>query len=313
MLRRVNSQVRRGIRYWPVILSSAAALVPVAMLLAVIVLIVKGSLLALDYVGFHDMLFTGKFSATFTNPPYSYGLLGAIWATMILLAVSMLIAIPTSLALAVFATEFPETFWGRRIREALGVLAGIPPVVYGLVAVLFLSRIFAIPDFSTLTGGILLALLVIPFMAPLVDDALQNAPNELKEASLALGATRWYTLKNATLPAAFPGIVSAVALGSLKAMGDVIIIIFAVGYVPYLPSPLWDITGRGAPLTSAGAGLAGSFSRGGAPILPESQAWLESSVGYFSALILLAMAIAVLCLLSILQWRSGRLQKTAAE
>lgn len=312
MLRRLSSRLLNIARAWPLILSAAAAAFPIGMLIVVVVLLVDGSLLALDIVGFREM-FSGDFGSTFTNPPYAYGLLGAIWSTVLLLAVAMTIAVTVSLAMAVMASEFPHSFLGRRIREASGVLAGIPPVVYALVAVLFLSSIFAIPNYSTLTGGILLALMVIPFMAPLMDDALQNAPNELKEASLALGATRWYTLRNATLPAALPGLVSSVALGTLKAMGDVIIVIFAIGYIPYVPSPLWDITGRGAPLTSAGAGLAGSFSRGGAPIIPESQAWLERSVGYFAALMLLAMAIGTLCLLSILQWRSGRMQRTSAE
>ena len=312
MLGRVNTQVQRVVRGWPVILSSVAALVPIAMLVTVTVVIVKGSLLAIDYVGFGELFSTHFASASSGNPP-AYGLLGAVWSTVMLLAVVMLIAFPVSLAIAVYASEFPQSFLGRRIREALGVLAGIPPVVYALVGVLYFSTVFVIPEHSLLTGGILLALMVIPFMAPLMDDALQNAPNDLKEASLGLGASRWYTLRNVTLPAALPGIVSAIALGSLKAIGDVVIVIWAVGYVPFVASPFWDITAQSAPLPSAGAGLAGFLAKKGTPPTPGTQAWLELSAGYFSALMLLVVAMVILCLLTIFQWRSKRLQKTSAE
>ena len=90
---------------------------------------------------------------------------------------------------------------------------------------------------SVLLAGIVLALLAIPFMAPLIEDALRNVPNEPKQASLALGAGRWYTLVHITLPHALAGIVSAVRLGVLKVLGDLMIALFVVGYAaPNFPN-----------------------------------------------------------------------------
>ena len=114
---------------------------------------------------------------------------------------------------------------------------------------------------TTLLGGILLALLVIPVMAPLIEDALRIVPRAGKEASLALGANRWYTLRRVTLPRALPGIVAATGLGALRAMGDVLIVLFVIGRTSAQPKPFWDLLEANGPLTSAGAASSADSAR----------------------------------------------------
>jgi phosphate transport system permease protein len=189
------------------------------------------------------------------------------------------------------------------MRALLGVLGGIPSIIYALMAVVF-AQLFVIPKFtgagipgdqmpppgmywwtpgglpyvtSTLLGGIMLSMLIIPFLAPLLDDAIRAVPHSLKEASLSLGVSRWQTLTMVTIPNAMSGIISACGLGSLKAMGDVVIVGMVVGFESSLPNPLFDILKSTAPLTSTGAG--------------------------FSGLVLLVLAFGILALVAYLQRR----------
>jgi phosphate transport system permease protein len=149
---------------------------------------------------------------------------------------------------------------------------------------------------SVLLGGIILSLLVIPFLAPLFDDAIRNVPNFLKEASLGLGATRWHTLMNVTLPVAASSLVSAAGLGALKAMGDVIIVAFLIGYETNIPTPFFDILRAQAPLTATGAGLSGG-------LLQSFKNPLGEAVANFAGLLLMTMAFIILASVSILQKR----------
>jgi phosphate transport system permease protein len=267
------------------------------MLIFIFVSLVLESIPAITEVGPRE-LFSTEYSSCFTTGKGIYGILGALYGTFLVVVIAVAIALPASLAMAVFSSEFPLGFLGRMVRGILGALSGIPPIVYALMGgVAFAGLTAVVPTYSTFTAGFLLALLVIPFMAPLIDDAIRNVPYELKEASLALGVTRWHTLRKVTLPLALSGIVSATTLGVLKAMGDVMIAIFAIGYVPKMPHPFWDILDRTAPLTSTGAGLARGLA-GGSEEAPE--------VGYFTCLMLLVIALAILALATLLQQRLER-------
>jgi phosphate transport system permease protein len=195
------------------------------------------------------------------------------------------------------------------MRDLLGLLSGIPPIIYAFVGFVFFIKVFSLLEGtldslaqSTITAGLLLALLVVPFMTPLMYDAIRNVPYELREASLALGASRWHTLKNVILPLAFPGIISAIGLGVLKSIGDLMIAYVAIGTRPFIPDPAWDMAGNSAPLSSTGAGLAGGI-RAETTIVEGTRKWIEYSVSYFTALMLLVIALVVLGLVTFLQWR----------
>jgi phosphate transport system permease protein len=138
-------------------------------------------------------------------------------------------------------------------------------------------------------GGVMLALLIIPFMAPLIDEAIRNVPHSLKEASLALGAGKWHTINKTILPIATPGIITATALGCLKAMGDLMVVAYACGRESMIPEPWWDL-GQNAlvPLTTTAGALSGALL----PAYPCQG--FSCSTAYFTGLLLLIMALIVL-------------------
>lgn len=337
------------LRSWPRVVSLAFALIPVVLLVFMIGNIgyraapavtndinCGGQAQNLCSIGIRQ-LFSTHFSSRFLSGVGHYGLMPALWGTLEIVAISMLLAIPVSLAMAISSAEFASHAIGAVMRAGLGFLAGIPPIIYALLAVVFVAP-FMIPKFtgnlsyahldstkvgvptsqwpptgvpwnagafawnpsgessSVLLAGILLALLAIPFMAPLMEDALRNVPRDPREASLALGASRWYTLFHVTLPHALAGIISAVRLGSLKVLGDVMIGLFVVGFSAVaMPNPLWDVLERTAPLTAEGAGLIGGFSG------TQQCSLTDCAAGYFSGVLLLAAAFAIVVLTLILE------------
>ena len=244
----------------------------------------------------------------------------AVWGTVLVVLVAMIIAGPVSLFLAVLANDFSFGFLGSAIRWMIGILSGIPPIIFAALTPVFFN-FFIWPKFagkgltetvllkmtqynnlpltgSTLLGGILLSLLIIPFLTPLLDDAIKNVPYSLKEASFSLGADRWHTLVNVTLPSAVSGISSALMLGVLTAMGEAVIVAFAIGFaIGKMPQPLFDILKRTAPLTTVIVGFsAGGFS-------PISNGALLTSIGNFAGLMLLLVAFVILGVSTYLQSR----------
>ena len=331
--------IKVRMRSWPKVTSLILSLIPLCLMAFIVISIVHHSIPAMNEVGLGE-LFSTQYSSVFTTGENIYGLIPAIWGTVLVVLIAILIALPVSLAMAVFSSELSPGFAGGIMRGILGILSGIPPIVYALGAVVFVEVIM-IPKFcggftfhtlnpaelgispedwpppglpwsagalpwskvggnSTLLGGFMFALLTIPFMAPLIDDAIRNVPADLKEASSALGASRWHTLKKVVLPLSLPGIISAIALGALKAIGDVMIACYVIAWESGMPNPLWDVLQRIAPLTSTGAGLLGGFGSG------ATCSGVECSVGYFTALILLIMAFIIIGVTTFLQRRFKR-------
>jgi phosphate transport system permease protein len=133
-------------------------------------------------------------------------------------------------------------------------------------------------------------------MAPLIDEAIRNVPKALKEASIALGAGKWYTITHTILPNAMYGIIAATALGCLKAVGDLMVVAYACGREPQIPEPWWDVFQNAlVPLTTT----AGSLS--GALIISYPCQGYSCSAAYFSGILLLVMALIVLGMASLLQ------------
>jgi phosphate transport system permease protein len=152
-----------------------------------------------------------------------------------------------------------------------------------------------------LLAGLLVGLFLVPFVTPLFVDALRDVPRAAREASLALGANQTYTIRRIVLPRALPAIAGASTLAVLKAMGDAVIVLFAVGYAAALPSPPFDVLERAAPIGSWGANLIGSFE-----VLDATCTPANCAVGYTSALGLLLVAAILVPVLMYLQARGRR-------
>lgn len=173
-------------------------------------------------------------------------IIGTLWVT----GLAMLLAVPASVLTAIYLSEYARS----RVREALkpliDLLAGIPSVVYGVWGVLVvvpLIKDHLAPLFGTfstgycvLAGGIVLAIMVLPLIIHVSTEVLSTVPLEVREASLALGATKWQTIRHAVVRKARPGVVAAVVLGFSRAFGETMAILMVVGNVPSLPKSLLD-------------------------------------------------------------------------
>jgi ABC-type phosphate transport system permease subunit len=319
-----HDSVGRLLRQWPRLTVLVIAAIPTLVLVLISASLALQSSFVVREKGL-DYLFATQFSRDGTVP---MGLTPAIYGTFLMVAISLALGLPISLAIAIFSSEYTLGPLGKSMRGLMGGLSGIPPIVYAAMSIV-LAEVFIRPKFcllsvppdiarslpaelgqiansaqnqSTLLGGFVVALMMIPFVTPIIDDAIRSVPRDLREASLALGAGRWHTLTRVVLPLALPGIASSVSLGVLKAMGDVLIVLWVVGQTPALPTPMFDVLQASAPLTATGAGLFGGVD----PETMGQERALEFSVGSSAGLLLLVIALGILVLTDLVQKRLQR-------
>jgi len=172
--------------------------------------------------------------------------ISSVWVTVL----SLLIAGPICLLTAIHLTQYAKSWVLRIMHPVIDILAGIPSVIFGvwgiLVIVPFISKYLApvfgveTSGYSIMTGAIVLAVMIIPFILNILIDVFKTIPDELKEASLSLGASQWQTIKLVLLRKAFPGIVSALGLGISRAFGETIAVLMVVGNVAKVPSGVFQ-------------------------------------------------------------------------
>ncbi|MCL6580682.1 MAG: phosphate ABC transporter permease PstA [Firmicutes bacterium] len=207
-------------------LLSLAALAPLAVILAYLVV---GGLPALSW----DFLTRGP-----SNMMRSGGIFPAIAGTFFLVVGSSLAAVPLGVAGGLYLAEYARPgLFTRLVRLAVANLAGVPSVVYGLFG-LSLFVVFLRLGVSVTAGSLTLALLVLPTVIAATEEAARSVPVGLRHASLALGATRWATVRHVVLPGALPGILTGVILAVSRAAGETAPIMFtaAAFFLPRLPS-----------------------------------------------------------------------------
>ena len=183
--------------------------------------------------------------------------MGTLWVT----AVAMLIAVPPSLLSAIYLAEYAPVQLRAVAKPLIDLLAGIPSVVYGVWGVLtvvpFVERHVA-PSlnrrlgvlglfrsdnptgYGVLAGGLVLAVMLFPIIISVVEEVIRAVPQGLREASLALGATRWQTIRNVVLRRAWPGVMAAVVLGLSRAFGETMAVLMVVGNVAQVPRSIFD-------------------------------------------------------------------------
>ncbi|WP_334184129.1 phosphate ABC transporter permease subunit PstC [Novosphingobium sp.] len=179
-------------------------------------------------------------SARGDNLGESFGAVPLFWGTIYIGAIiAMIVAIPLGLMSAVYLTQYASPTIRKWLKPMLEILAGIPTVVYGYFAALTVALIFR--DFaaslgmanpsteSALAAGVVMGVMIIPFVSSMADDALAAVPRAMSDGSLALGATKSETIKKVLLPAALPGIVAGVMLAISRAIGETMIVVMAAG------------------------------------------------------------------------------------
>lgn len=172
--------------------------------------------------------------------------------TFMITGIAMLVAVPIGLLSAIYMSEFAPRNVRTVAKPVLEVLAGIPTVVYGFFAAITVAPIIVnIAGFfgldasynNALAPGIVMGIMIIPFISSLSDDVINAVPDSMRQGSLALGMTKGETIRDVVVPAAMPGIISASLLGMSRAMGETMIVVMAAGMRPNLTAnPLEDMT-----------------------------------------------------------------------
>jgi phosphate transport system permease protein len=169
--------------------------------------------------------------------PTEAGILPAIVGSLAVVGLTAVIAVPVGIAAAVYLEEYAE---GGKVAELIEVnianLAGVPSVIYGLLGLEVFVRLAAMGQ-SVLAGACTLALLVLPIVIMSAREAIRTVPDELREASLGLGATRWETIRGVVLPMALPGMLTGAILAISRAIGETapLLVVGALTYVTFLP------------------------------------------------------------------------------
>lgn len=174
-----------------------------------------------------------------------YGALALIAGTASVTALAMLIAVPFGIGAAIFVSEF----CGPRLKETLKItielLAAIPSVVWGFIGLTVMNpviiTVFGAPiGLNVLNGGLILALMSVPIIVSIGEDALKAVPDSYREAALALGVTRWQLVYRVLLPAAKNGLLAAVLLGVGRAVGETMAVLMATGHAVKIPTSVMD-------------------------------------------------------------------------
>jgi phosphate transport system permease protein len=195
----------------------------------------------------------------------NYSLVPAVWGTLLSTLIAMSIAAPLGVAGALFISEMAPA-WAREIlKPGVEMLAGIPSIVYGFLGwVVFSTYLFDELQMPTLGSmfavGTVIGIMALPTVVSVAEDAIDAVPDEMKDGSLALGATDWQTIKSVTIPAGFSGISAAVLLGVGRAVGETMAATVILAHVQKLPDPLYDVFGNWDTLTGLIASQYGDAS-----------------------------------------------------
>ena len=168
-----------------------------------------------------------------------YGILPLLCGTLLTTVVAMCVAGPLGLTAAIYLSEFASPPVREVIKPTLELLSGVPTVVYGFFALLFVTPLLqrfipGLPGFNVLSAGIVMGIMIIPYVASLSEDAMRAVPNALRDGSLALGATRLETALMVVFPSALSGIAAAFVLGISRAVGETMVVAIAAGQQPNL-------------------------------------------------------------------------------
>jgi phosphate transport system permease protein len=184
-----------------------------------------------------EFLFGTEWTPLFATP--RFGVLPLVAGTALVSGIAMAVALPMGLMSAVYLSEYANPRLRRAVKPILEVLAGVPTVVYGYFALLFVTPLLQrfIPDlagFNALSPGIVMGIMILPLVSSLSEDAMQGVPRGLREGSYALGATKMQTSLRVVVPAAFSGITAAFILAMSRAIGETMIVAIAAGQQPRL-------------------------------------------------------------------------------
>jgi len=193
-----------------------------------------------------ELLFTKEWSPWNNKFGFLTFIISSMWVT----AFAILISAPLCLLSAIYLTQYSKVIYLKIIQPIIDILAGIPSVVYGvwgiLIVVPFVSEYIApvfnadTTGYSILSGSIVLSIMIIPYILNILIEIFKTIPDELMEASLSLGATKWEAIKTVLLRKTFSGIISSFVLGLSRAFGETIAVLMVVGNMIHIPHSVFD-------------------------------------------------------------------------
>ncbi len=223
---------------------AGAAWVSVLTLAGIFIMLLINSAQAFKTISFGEF-----FSGAAWNPAAynqaSFGIGAMLFSTFLVTVGAMLIAVPLGIGTAAFLSEIASPRTRNILKPAIEMLAAVPSVVIGFLGIVLvapaLAKIFQLPHgLNALNGAILLAVMALPTLISVMEDAIHAVPKHYKEASYALGANRWETLIHVTLPSCTSGILVAVMLGLGRALGETMTVLMATGNATAMPHGFFD-------------------------------------------------------------------------
>jgi phosphate transport system permease protein len=190
-----------------------------------------------ESVSLLDFLTDAQWTVLFENP--RYGIMPLVAGTVVTSGVALLVALPLGTTIAIYLSEYANVTVREILKPVLELLSAVPTVVFGYFAFLFVTPLLQtflsdLPGFNMLSAGIVIGIMIIPYVSSLSEDAIRAVPVHIREGSYAMGATRLQTALRVLFPAAFSGIASAYVLGFSRAVGETMVVAIAAGQQPNL-------------------------------------------------------------------------------
>jgi phosphate transport system permease protein len=215
----------------------ACALVAVFTTLAIVVILVVESSYFFEHVTIREFLTDRMWTPLFDDA--HYGIMPLVSGTLTVTFVALLVAIPLGTIIAIYLSEFATHRMRETVKPILELLGAVPTVVYGYFALLmvtpFLQKLIPdLPGFNMLSAGLVIGLMIVPYVASVSEDAMRAVPRYMREGSYAMGATKLQTALRVVVPGALSGIAAAYILGISRAIGETMVVAIAAGMQPTL-------------------------------------------------------------------------------
>jgi phosphate transport system permease protein len=228
--RRVTDRLVRSMLF-------AAASVSVFVTAGIVYILLSESAVFFSHVSLFEFLTDTQWTPLFTNA--RYGILPLLSGTVVVAGIALLVAIPAGTTLAIYLSEYAPAPVRETIKPLLELLEGVPTVVYGYFALLFVTPLLryfipGLPGFNMLAPGLVIGIMILPYVTSVSEDAMRAVPNHLREGAYALGFTRFQTALRVVVPGAFSGITAAFILGMARAVGETMVVAIAAGQNPNL-------------------------------------------------------------------------------
>jgi len=184
-----------------------------------------------------DFLTDTQWTVLFENP--RYGIMPLVTGTLVTSVIALVVALPLGTIIAIYLSEYANSTVREILKPILELLSAVPTVVFGYFALLFITPMLQsilpdLPGFNMLSAGIVIGIMIVPYISSLSEDAMKAVPVTIREGSYAMGATRVQTALRVLIPAAFSGIASAYVLGFSRAVGETMVVALAAGTQPNL-------------------------------------------------------------------------------